>query len=381
VLSTLFGPKADAPAPKKPVPTPAVAPRTVPDELTVARQESTVALDALGSVLRAYARDAFDLGRRSEHEIRALVTAWGLHATIGAARPDHEGDRNGVPLLERDWKGLLHAFSQLRRQERQSVTSSSADLRAVVEAFVSAARSLAIDEDEAHRATAEILERVRWATTTGDTEFLKREALVAVDAIHDLLKLRRAKQQERFASLADSVRNLGHELEIAKTEAMMDSLTGLVNRKAFDLELTRNIELHAMLGQPACLLLVDVDRFKSVNDRYGHQVGDAVLQQVAQAHVRTFIRRCDVVSRWGGDEFAIIVPETGTDGAERLAERLRQASQSVEQIVPDMEEPPTLSIGIAELVLGDDAASWVRRADEALYAAKESGRDRFVLGE
>src|SRR5439155_6930788 len=191
--------------------------------------------------------------------------------------------------------------------ERQFVKTSSADLRAVVQAFVSAARSMAIDEDEANRATTEILERVRQAATGTDTQALMRESLMAVDAIHALMQRRREQQQTRFASLAESVRSLGAELEVAKTEAMQDPLTGLANRKAFDTALTKTIEMHALLGRPACLLMVDVDKFKAINDTLCHPVGDAVLRHIANAHARTFLRRCDVVCRFGGDEFVTIL--------------------------------------------------------------------------
>lgn len=361
---------------KKPTPVskpPAVDPRAV------AERETGIVLDTLGALLRAYGRDAFDIGKRQAADVDALVNAWALHATIGAPRPNHPDDRLGLPLLDRDWKSLIQGFSEIRREERHAVVTSVADLRAVVQAFISAARSLAIEEDEAHRSTAAVLERVRWATTADDTELLRREAVNAVESIYTLLRIRREQQQARFATLAESVRTLGQELEVAKTQAITDPLTGLANRKGFELEINRAIELHAMLNKPASLLMVDIDYFKAVNDSYGHQAGDAVLREVARALARTFLRRCDVVSRLGGDEFAVILPETAGDGAARLAERLRQAVNSVHDAVPQMEMPPTLSIGIAELVLGDDAERWIARADQALYVAKQAGRDQIQL--
>ncbi len=377
MLSTLFGSRQqDAAAARD------VATATATRELATARHESGVLLDSLGSILQLYGRHAFDVGPMTAGDVRSLVTDWALHATMGAARPGHEDeDRNGIGLLERDWKGLVKAFAQLRRDERQAVVTSHADLRAVVDAFVSAVHGMAVDEDDAERATRQILDRVKQATVAYDTEVLKREALVAVDAINVLMRSRRERQRERFASLGQEVRNLGAELAVAKNESLVDPLTGLSNRKAFDAELLRSIELHALLRTPVCLMLVDVDYFKTVNDVHGHPAGDAVLKQLARAHARTFLRRSDLVARFGGDEFAIILGDTPSIAGEKLAERLRQAAETLHHAVPGMEKAPTLSIGIAELVLGDDCASWVARADQALYAAKNAGRDRVWLAE
>lgn len=158
-----------------------------------------------------------------------------------------------------------------------------------------------------------------------------------------------------------------------------DALTGLSNRRAFDRALaveTKRVERH---GQPLSLLLLDIDHFKLVNDNHGHQVGDAVLQELGRV-LNGRLRVTDLASRFGGEEFAIIVASP-QEGALIAAERWRQDVE--ERAVPDGaggELHVTTSIGVATFgALCPDAKSLIGAADEALYRAKEGGRNQVVL--
>jgi len=134
-----------------------------------------------------------------------------------------------------------------------------------------------------------------------------------------------------------------------------------------------------LLNDPACLVLVDIDHFKQINDIYGHTTGDNGLEAVAGALVRTFPRRADVVTRLGGDEFAVILGDaTAADGG-RLADRLLAAVRELElSAVPDALKV-TVSVGVAEAIRGESSDNWFARADRALYDAKAEGRDRVVV--
>jgi two-component system, cell cycle response regulator len=163
-----------------------------------------------------------------------------------------------------------------------------------------------------------------------------------------------------------------------ETMATTDGLTGLTNHRTFQDRLAEILERGERHGQPAALLLCDVDHFKKVNDTYGHPVGDEVLRQVARV-LRTAARKIDVPARYGGEEFAVVLEATSLDGAMRLAERIRT---DVGALVIDSDKGTfqvTMSIGIA--TFPDDArerAALIERADSALYRAKESGRNRCV---
>ncbi|MFN8574398.1 MAG: GGDEF domain-containing protein [Gemmatimonadaceae bacterium] len=342
--------------------------------------ETSLVLDTLGAVLQLYGKHAFDTDTAGAADTRNLVHAWMLHATMGATRPGSSEERPAGGVLYRDWKGLVQYFGGTRRDEAAYVTRALGDFRDSIWAFVSALHQLVLEEQEEGRIATEHFTRVKAAVTSNSTEQLKRETIAAISVMENLMVARRERQQRQFTVLADKLKSLGRELEDARRESALDPLTRLPNRRSFDDYITRSIELHSLLGQPACLMMVDVDNFKQINDAFGHPVGDEALRQVARALSRTFLRRVDYVCRYGGDEFAVILQETSHDGATALGEKLRRAMREV-LAAQQGSEPKlecTLSVGIAELQLGDDAMSWTQRADAALYTAKRAGRDQVA---
>lgn len=152
-----------------------------------------------------------------------------------------------------------------------------------------------------------------------------------------------------------------------------DSLTGIHNRQALETKLQTQMGRAESLGVPLSLLLMDVDNFKLINDNYGHQAGDAVLRKIAEL-IRENCRDHDVCGRYGGEEFAVILPDTGLDGACVLAERFRRAIEKTRGGVT--EETITISIGAATLQAGQSMHDLVHCADQALYHAKEHGRNK-----
>jgi diguanylate cyclase (GGDEF)-like protein len=167
---------------------------------------------------------------------------------------------------------------------------------------------------------------------------------------------------------------------IVQRQALVDGLTGLANRRHTEEALAAEIAriARAQAGQMA-LVLLDVDRFKSVNDRYGHPVGDTVLRAMADI-LRASVREIDTAGRWGGEEFALILAGTDLAGGQQLAERIRQAIESTPVALDDGAELAiTASFGVASLPPATGAEDLLAQADEALYAAKTAGRNRVVV--
>ncbi len=153
--------------------------------------------------------------------------------------------------------------------------------------------------------------------------------------------------------------------------AAHDPLTGTGNRRGLLLEMDRVAALRSRIGTPSSLLLIDLDRFKSINDRYGHGVGDDVLISLCR-RITKRIRQTDSLYRIGGEEFVVVVNNENIRDAAALAEDLR-AHVAEEICIHDISV--TISIGVAELVLGETSKEWLGRADVALYEAKEKGRN------
>lgn len=193
------------------------------------------------------------------------------------------------------------------------------------------------------------------------------------------LLFRRELRHRQAAERAAAEMNV----ELARL-ALTDGLTGLPNRRRFDEALDRDCRRAARQGHPLSLLMIDADCFKGYNDRYGHQAGDTVLQRIAESLRAVSSRPCDVGCRFGGEEFALILPETDAPGARIVAERLRALVQA--HRMPHAGNPHglvTVSIGVAQtLSFGNhDPAQLIAAADTALYAAKNLGRNRVWVAE
>lgn len=157
--------------------------------------------------------------------------------------------------------------------------------------------------------------------------------------------------------------------------ATLDSLTGILNRREFTRITESEIERARRYGTPLTLLMYDLDRFKRVNDNFGHDVGDYVLQTVVQV-VNENMRNTDVAGRWGGEEFMVLLLQTDLDSGRKVAEKLRQA---IEQFTFDKVGQVTASFGVTQFLPEDDVGSLSKRVDEALYEAKQRGRNRVEV--
>ena len=163
-----------------------------------------------------------------------------------------------------------------------------------------------------------------------------------------------------------------------RRQARTDSLTGLLNRRSFDDKLARELETAGSLGYDVTLVLCDLDRFKQVNDRYGHPTGDEVLRAVG-AILAESIRDRDIAARYGGEELALILPGTPLLGGRRLCERIRRKLEELEIVAEEGQRVPiTASFGAASFPTHPSAATLVAAADRALYEAKNGGRNRVM---
>jgi diguanylate cyclase len=196
----------------------------------------------------------------------------------------------------------------------------------------------------------------------------------AVLAAMDQILLANDDLQQRLEKAEKQLEAQAAEIKAYESEARTDSLTGLSNRRAFDDELKRRLNEWDRKRTPLTLIILDIDHFKKFNDTHGHQVGDDVLRTVAKT-LRHQAREMDLPCRYGGEEFAVILPATELPGACVVAERIRQAVEASVTVYADKTLKVTCSLGLAQVVPSDDSASLIRRADDALYASKKAGRN------
>ncbi|MFN8859123.1 MAG: GGDEF domain-containing protein [Gemmatimonas sp.] len=355
-----------------PVASPATASASAEDSLGLV-------LDALGGVLMALSRYPLDLPNRPGEESARELARWQRHAVLGYAL--EEGEQKSVGVHQRDWDGVVRAVTEQRRAEHEHVASSITELRDALWACVETVHN-AVKVDHASDATTEQqMERAKGALKRMQAGSIKQEVLGAVLAIESALQTRRQQQQDQYVTLATKLDRLGKQLEEARRESSTDPLTGLGNRKLFDLMLPRAVQLFSLGRQPVVLLMIDMDRLKLVNDMYGHQSGDVAIQNMAKALSRTFLRQSDVLCRVGGDEFAAVLHNTDWKVAQTLARRLQEQISHMPAPHPAMEFSIGASIGMAQLEAHENVAEWVARADRALYTAKQKGRERVCVAE
>jgi len=274
-------------------------------------------------------------------------------------------------LPEDEVERLLTAhFPQHRLNQKVGEVGAqvAAELNQVIDTIHTASRS---SEDFGHslEQMAEELERI--ATPA--------QLKGVVDSLHKVTQ-QMAENSRTLAKRAVTsktlIQGLHHVLEMVRADSLTDGLTGVANRRRFDQVLEIETAEAAKSGDPLCLALADVDHFKRFNDTFGHQTGDQVLRVVAQT-LKTNIKGGDHLSRYGGEEFALLLPRTALADAVKLADKLRGIIKARELVQISSElSKLTLSVGIAVYQPGESLQAFVQRADRCLYAAKQAGRDR-----
>ena len=199
----------------------------------------------------------------------------------------------------------------------------------------------------------------------------------------DTDKMRSSMQnlQSELAVSKQQVEKLHQELQSARGEAMTDPLTGVLNRRGFETRAKQTFVDQATLSKGLCLLMFDIDHFKNINDTYGHLFGDKVIRTIA-ATLKSKIRGEDSVARLGGEEFAVMLPETDISGARIVAEQIRQSIERGKIRRLDTQEQIggiTISIGVAAYENGVSPLGLLDQADKALYVSKKTGRNKTTV--
>jgi diguanylate cyclase (GGDEF)-like protein len=337
-------------------------------------------LDALGGVLTALARYPIDLPDQPGEARAEELARWHRHATLGYALDEGNGSRS-VGVQDRDWGGVVRVVTEQRRDEHRYLESSISELREALWACVETVHNAVKIDRTADASTDSEMDRAKHALKRLQAGSIKQEVLGAVLAIEGALQTRRQQQQEHYVVLATKLDRMGKQLEEARKESTTDPLTGIGNRKLFDMMGPRAVQRFALGRQPVVLLMIDLDKLKLVNDMYGHRAGDAAIANLGGALAKVFLRESDVLCRYGGDEFAVILHNTDWKMAQTLARRLQEYVAAMPAPHPAMEFSIGASVGVAQLEADEELEEWIARADKALYKAKQNGRDRVCVAD
>jgi diguanylate cyclase len=284
--------------------------------------------------------------------------------------------------LEADAHGCAALCERELTRARGAVRERENGLREIIAVMMEAVNQLVGDSKEFNSSLIGESDRMTKLVETDDIKKLKKLVTEHVDGLRKTVVEKQKRDEASQSKLTRRVELLQTRLTEAEQEASSDPLTGVANRRAFDRAMQRLVSAANAGGRPLAMAMVDADHMKHLNDTHGHQIGDRVLIGLVQ-HVQAVVRKSDFLARYGGDEFAVAMPDmTVTEAQSRLEQVVREIAAT--KFEYEGEKGPgvvqfTISCGLTAHGAGDTVEELVKRADDALYDAKKGGKNRVAV--
>lgn len=270
-------------------------------------------------------------------------------------------------------------FSSYRIDEYTYTQKTIDDLRHIILQFVDQLSQDLSDERKEDLAIKSNLDQLKEAAESNSIDVLKASSKKFIDTYVQSQGKKVQRKAKRMDSIKKNLDTVKKQLVDANNSMRLDHLTQAFNRKSFDEQLKHQWNLHQMDHSPVSLIMLDIDHFKKINDSYGHPMGDFILVECVKMLKEIFPREVDFVARVGGEEFAIILPSFAVMHAVKKAEDVLSKIRHEVFINGDLKLQFTVSLGIAQLEEGETTEQWMKRADEALYVSKNTGRNKYTV--
>lgn len=255
------------------------------------------------------------------------------------------------------------------------------ELRDIIDLLTKAMANLDVENREFYHRVQDQSEKMEKITRLDDIKKIKSALAHEVSQMREIVELKKDQDRRQVQLLAGQVDSLRRELEKTRAKSMTDGLTGVYNREAFDDTLVDLIERNRVMNTTFSLMILDLDDFKQINDKYGHVIGDRVLVAFSKK-CRSSIRGDDYIARYGGEEFAIILPGANMKNALKKGRQICDAVAATRYATSTSQEDDylsvTVSIGVTDFNKDDTPESMINRADKALYKAKNNGKNRAI---
>ena len=332
-------------------------------------------LGSLILMLRHFGRYAFDTEETRREDVRRATEEWISHVAEGAPAPgSHSAGDSSI-----HWDEICDYFEHQRKTERTYVVSTLKGFRSLVWDFIQEINRSLNDDRSSSSGIRGHLHSLESSVESGNLVQIRHQILQTVRTIRESIAEREKKQVEQMMELGRRLREMRAELVDVRNKMATDPLTGLYNRHSLDEQLDRVVQYSNFSGTSPCLFIVDADDFKTINDQFGHQAGDAALKLYARACIRSFPRDSDYIARFGGDEFSILVDECQQNVCEMMGRRLLEMIGSSVLNWKGAEVELSASAGAAIFQASETAESWFNRADQALLEAKRMGKNNLVI--
>ncbi|MCB0369929.1 MAG: GGDEF domain-containing protein [Bdellovibrionales bacterium] len=274
-----------------------------------------------------------------------------------------------------------HFFNSYRVDEITHFKHSFEDFKKIIWDFADQLKEELKDQKKLDSQVDSHLKGLRDAVESNSIEVLRKKSK---DFIHSYMEVQNKKEMSKEKRISSIKKNLNHfkkKLSEAETSLNTDFLTQAYNRKYFDEQARSFLQLSELTSSNACLLVMDIDFFKKINDQFGHDIGDFVLKECVAILKSIFTRENDLLARMGGEEFAVFLPDYRKDQAIIKAEEVLETVRKQVFVHGNHQIRFTLSIGLAEWNKNEPLDKWYKRADQSLYEAKNTGRNRLVVNE
>jgi diguanylate cyclase len=287
--------------------------------------------------------------------------------------PEHMAHSEKALFRLRQW------FSTYRIEEHSYVHKTFDDFKNIIWDFIDQLADDFAYEKNHDQNIRSSLEELKDAVESNSIDQLKTKSREFVDNYIEFQSRRDANKSKRMIEMKKNLNIVKKQLIEANHSMRRDHLTGAFNRMSFDEQMKTLLKYRSHTQQNLTMIMLDIDHFKKVNDTYGHDIGDFVLKECVRVIQEKFNRPMDFVARIGGEEFAIILPDYKMEHAVIKADELLTKIRNDVYIIEDKQIKFTISCGIAEVSEKETAEQWLKRADEALYHSKNTGRDRYTI--
>ena len=283
--------------------------------------------------------------------------------------------------LDRSRRSFYEKAVQFVKKEKNYLEEREAELKSMITVLTEAIATLSHGNEDYHGKILQTTQTLSQISQLEDIRKIRSSLSFEIGLLKDAVKEQQTKERQQQAKLSESVETLQSKLKTAINRSLRDPLTDLYNREGWDQELTEACRVASVTNKPFSVAMVDVDAFKRINDSGGHQVGDLILKKLA-AFFKESLRAEDFIARFGGDEFAFALCAPSLDKAQGRLERLcKEISKPTYNCPVNGKEyylKISISVGLSLYRAGDTPESLIHRADEALYLAKKSGKNRVI---